>query len=198
MGAEPLIKETTGMDLFDVVEAGLVNQRRIHLIDDIEEHVAAKVARFLDAMSLQSSDEITMLISSAGGSLDAGQAIISAIRNAVGRGVTVTGEVRGYAMSMAAIILQNCTSRFAGADDVIMIHGATSMSGVGDVRNQEADLKQVKRYMDLQAKNLADRNTSDHKKYHDTHYWRDILDDRFPVYLFGDEAYEQGLIDEVI
>lgn len=180
----------------DMIQARLYNERTLVLSGEIEEYEADAMTTFLQTLS-GTKDDITLLITSYGGAVDAGGAIIRAIRHAQANSCKVIGEVRGYAMSMAAVILQACDVRFAAPEDIIMVHGATGQS-VGDIRNQEADVAMTKRLMDIHAKFFAGRSTSEDTKYHDEEYWRKLLDDNFPHYYFGHEALEAGLIDEVI
>jgi ATP-dependent protease ClpP protease subunit len=163
---------------------------------DIDEYYAGKITTRAHTLS-ETKEDIQILITSYGGELYPGGAIIRAIRHAQDKGCAVIGEVRGYAMSMAAIILQSCDVRFASLEDIIMVHGVTSVAE-GSIRNQEADVNMAKKLMDVHADILANRNTSEDEQYHDKKYWRKLLDDNYPHYYFGEEALKIGLIDEVI
>jgi ATP-dependent protease ClpP protease subunit len=138
-----------------------------------------------------------LLITSYGGAVDAGGAIIRAIRYAQEKGCTVVGEVRGYAMSMAVAILQACDVRLAAPEDIVMVHGFTGQT-IGDVRNQDADARMTKQLTTVYAKFYAERSTADDSQYHSIDYWAKLLKDSLPHYYFGHEALEKGLIDEVI
>jgi ATP-dependent Clp protease protease subunit len=179
----------------DLLEARLYNQRTLVLNGEIEEMGAGLLTNQFQTLA-ECGDEITLLITSYGGSVEAGGAIVRAIRHAQSRGCKVVGEVRGYAMSMASIVLQACDLRVATPEDIIMVHGFTGQS-VGDVRNTEADAKLMKSFTEIYAKFYAERSTAEDDKFHDEEYWRKLLKDSMPRYYFGREAYEKGLIDEV-
>ena len=179
-----------------IITAKLYNERTLVLSGEIEEYEADSMTSIFQTLSTTRED-ITLLITSYGGAVDAGGAIIRAIRHAQANGCKVIGEVRGYAMSMAAVILQACDMRFCAPEDIIMVHGVTGQS-IGDIRNQEADVAMTKRLMDIHAKFFAGRSTSEDTKYHDEEYWRKLLDDNLPHYYFGHEALEAGLVDEII
>ena len=187
---------SSDFDFDDHLKAQLYNDRIIAICGDIDEYYAGKVTTRMYTLS-ETKEDIQLLLTSYGGEIDAGGAIIRAIRHAQNKGCTIIGEVRGYAMSMAAVILQVCDVRFASPEDIIMVHGSTSIT-VGSIRNQEADVDLAKKLMDIHAHFFADRNTSDDKEYHKLKYWRKLLDDNYPRYYFGEEALKIGLIDEVI
>ena len=184
------------LNFHDLIEATMYNSRTLVCVGEIEEYGAGQLANQFQTLA-DSGEEITLLITSYGGAVDAGGAIIRAIRYAQNKGCNVIGEVRGYAMSMAAIVLQTCDIRFAAPEDVIMVHGFSGAS-VGDVRNQAEDLRITKRLTDIYGKFFAERSTADDKKYHDEKYWRKLLEDSLPHNYFGHQALEVGLIDEVL
>lgn len=180
----------------DIISTRLFNDRTIIIIGDICEDEVDNDVRKLHTMA-ETEGDILLLITSQGGSAEAGNALIRAIRHAQLKGCHVIGEVRGYAMSMGSIILQACDSRFAAPEDILMIHGGTS-SAIGDIRNQEADIALSRKIMHTYADFIAARNTSKDETFHKSDYWRKLLADNFPHYYFGEEALEFGLIDEVI
>jgi len=187
---------SSDFDLDDYVKAQMYNDRVLMLCGDVDEYYAGKIESRMHTLS-ESKEDIQIFITSFGGELYPTIAIVRAIRQAQLKGCTIIGEVRGYAMSAAAIILQACDMRFASLEDVVMVHGVTSVAE-GSIRNQEADVNMAKKLMDVHADLLSGRNTSDDGKYHDFKYWRKLLDDNYPHYYFGEEARKIGLIDEVI
>ncbi len=184
------------LNFHDLIEATMYNARTLVCVGEIEEYGAGQLANQFQTLS-EEPGEITLLITSYGGAVDAGGAIVRAIRYAQSRGCSVVGEVRGYAMSMAAIILQACDIRFATPEDIVMVHGFSG-AAVGDVRNQAEDLKMTKKLTDIYGKFFAERSTADDAKYHDEAYWRKLLEDSLPHNYFGKEALRVGLIDAVI
>ena len=184
------------LNFYDLIEATMYNARTLVCVGEIEEYGAGQLANQFQTLA-DSGGEITLLITSYGGAVDAGGAILRAIRYAQHKGCTIIGEVRGYAMSMAAIILQQCDLRFAAPEDIVMVHGFSGVA-VGDVRNQAEDLKMTKKLTDIYGKFFADRSTANDKKYHDEKYWRKLLEDSLPHNYFGSEALKVGLIDAII
>ena len=184
------------LNFHDLIEARMFNSRTLVCVGEIEEYGAGQLANQFQTLA-EEPEEITLLITSYGGAVDAGGAILRAIRYAQNAGCNIIGEVRGYAMSMAAIILQQCNLRFAAPEDIIMVHGFAGVS-VGDVRNQAEDLRVTKKLTDIYGKFFADRSTANDKKYHDEKYWRKLLEDSLPHNYFGSEALKLGLIDAII
>ena len=182
--------------LDEYLSARMLERRVIYLNDEIGCYEGANLTRQLELLSTK-VEPVTLLLSSPGGLLDDGFTIIRAIRAAQAKGVKVTGEVRGYAYSMAALILQVCDYRKAAPEDTIMIHGASGIFA-GDIKYRETELDLTKTKMDIQARLIADRNTSDEPTYREIEYWRTVLDDDHPTYFFGKEALEQGLIDAIV
>lgn len=196
-------------NIVDRLDSKLLQECTVILNSDVDEWIAGKLTRIFEtfparaaAMRVLNSErhvnvdplKIRLLISSNGGEIAAGSAIIRAIENAQAAGCHVTGIVRGYAFSMAAIILQACDRRVAGHDDVVMVHGLTGAT-IGDIRNAKADVDMSNRLMDIHARILSERNTSEDPQYKEFSYWRQILDDNLPIYFFGVEAKEAGLTD---
>lgn len=180
----------------DYLKALLFNRRVVIINGEIMEYVAEEMTYTLAALA-ETPEPVTILITSYGGAADAGTAIIRAIRSAQDQGVQMLGEVRGYAMSMAAIILQACDLRYAAPEDIVMVHGFSGVA-VGDIRNQEADVRLVKKLTEIYSEFFAARSTAEDTKYHDVEYWKRLLEDSLPHYYFGHEALEIGLIDSVI
>lgn len=192
-----ILTDLSGMDLFDKVEAELLNTFQVQLVDDVEESSVSKLMRQLELIATKKPAELTFYITSHGGSVDAGVALIRTIEKLKRTNCKVIGEVRGYAMSMGLTILQSCSVRRAGKADVLMVHGVTSTT-TGDIKNQEADLNMTKEYLDWMAELYAQRNTAKDERWHKPTVWRKLFKDETPTYLFGDKALVRGLIDELI
>lgn len=195
-GGASEIVAVTRLNMHDTLRARLFNARTILITGEIDEEMAHEMTEELFVLG-QDPGEVTLLITSYGGLADAGGAIIRAIRTAQRVGCVVTGEVRGYAMSMAALILQTCDVRFVAREDIVMVHGFTGMT-VGDVRNTEADAQMTRRLTKIYSEFMAERNTSEDEKYHNPAYWRAVLEDSKPNYFFGEEALANGLVDSLI
>jgi len=191
------VNDRCSLDLKDTLDMTLMGTTRtIVLNSDVDEYLSGKLTRMFASIA-DVGEPITLLISSHGGELDAGGAIIRAMEDARTRGCSIIGEVRGYAMSMGAMILQRCDQRLASTDDIIMLHGATSVS-IGDIRNQKADLDLTNRMMTDWATYLAERNTSIHEQYRSSEFWLELLKDNTPHYFFGKEALDAGLLDSLV
>lgn len=189
--------DTCGLDLKDLIDLRMLSgTRTIVLNSDVDEYLSGKLTRMFSFIST-TPEPIILLISSHGGEIDAGGSIIRAIEDARERGCSVIGEVRGYAMSMAAFILQHCDARLASPEDILMVHGAT-VATIGDIRNQAADLALTNKMMEQQATFISQRNTSEDEKYRSKEYWLELLKDNTPHYYFGREALEMGLIDHIV
>lgn len=184
------------LNFCDLIEAKLYNTRILVLSGEIEECGAALLTNQFQALA-ETPEEITLLITSYGGQVDAGGAIIRAIRYAQEKDCQVIGEVRGYAMSMGACILQACDIRLAAPEDIVMVHGFVG-TVIGDQRDAKADMQMTEKLTDIYAKFFSGRSTADDTKYHNEGYWRKLLEDSLPHYYFGHEALEVGLIDEVV
>lgn len=192
------VNNTCSLDLKDVIDLQMMKgSRTIVLNSDVDEYLSGKLTRMFDFVANSSDEPITLLISSHGGEIDAGGAIIRAIENAREGGCSIIGEVRGYAMSTGAMILEHCDQRLAAPEDIIMVHGVTTVT-MGDIRNQAADLALTNKMMEQQAAFLAQRNTSVEEKYRSKDFWLEMLKDNTPHYFFGREALEAGLIDQLI
>lgn len=185
------------LPLSEEFDIKLANEERILFLNgDIDEYSAGKFTR-LSLFLRKTPDPVYVIISSVGGRLDCAKSIIRAIGDLRKSGCTVIGEVRGYAMSAGAIILQHCDIRYAGDEDIIMMHGLSSAT-VGDVRDQEEDLKLNKEIISVWADFLMGRNTSELPECKTADFWVKILKDASPKYYLGKEALEKGLIDGLI
>ena len=184
------------LNFCDLIEAKMFNSRVISINGEIEECGAGLMTNQLQVLA-ECNDEITLLITSNGGAVDAGGAIIRAIRYAQEKGCRIIGEVRGYTMSMATIVLQACDVRLAAPEDVIMVHGFSGAS-IGDAREAEANMKLRTKWTEIYSKFYAERSTAEDTQYHNEKYWVKLLKDALPHYMFGYEALEKGLLDAII
>lgn len=176
--------------LSDVLD-NYYNSRTIHLYEHIQPESAANISKLMNSLARRGHDPITLEISSPGGSVTAGHALMDVIRKIRRQGVRVIGVVYGEAASMAPLILQACSKRVASESAIFMVHGLVHFQ-IGDVRNLEAERKMVNNLVDYMAQ-LLGKTT---KKNAD--YWRSILQDATPQYYTAEEALEIGLIDEII
>lgn len=191
------VDEACTLTLAEALDLKLVkDDRTLFINSDIDEYSAGKFTR-LSLVLKKKPEPVHIIISSLGGRVDCAKSIIRAIGDLRDSGCTITGEVRGYAMSAASIILQHCDVRYAGKEDIVMMHGITGVT-FGDVKDQEAELKLRNEIISDWAKFLAERNTSSLPECNDPKFWEGVLKDASPKYYLGETALEKGLIDELI
>ena len=175
----------------------LRDSRILLLTSEIEGGTAHEFIEDINMLLLKESiDPITIIISSPGGNIFNGIAIIRAIRSAQSSGIKVIGEVHGQAMSMAFFILQCCDERRMGSLCTLMAHGVTT-GFCGDMRNVEAEQKLLTFWQRELADLIANRCTADGTEYAESGYWFAILKDNTPQFYDSQESMEMGLIDIV-
>jgi len=171
--------------------------RVILLSGEIDIGAAHEFVEDIKMLLLDDSNEpITIIISSPGGNVFSGVAIIRAIREAQSRGIKIIGDVYGQAMSMAFFILQCCDERRMGSLCTLMAHGITT-GFIGDMRNVEAEQKLLTSWQREIAQLISNRCTSYDTEYTESGYWFAILKDNTPQFYDSHEAKEMGLIDIV-
>ena len=163
----------------------------VTLCGEIDEWLTRKVIYSLYYLHGLGRGEITLAITSAGGSVLDAHGIADTIADVVRRGTRVIGRVHGLAMSAAIFPLLACSTRVASRNAMLMIHGLEGIQ-IADVRNQEADLVANTKLVAIQAEILGSRSNKP------IDYWLPVLKDRLPTYYTATEALEWGLIDEVV
>ena len=168
-------------------------------VGDVDQYMATDLAMDLDFLRFNGNKEVHMYITSPGGDVPAGLAIINVIRDLQAEGVVVTGEVRGEAQSMGFYILQACDFRIMHEGDALMAHGIT-FGFSGDNRNMKAEEKILSYWRDTVAAMVANKIQSVGALDGETaslQYWDSLMEDNIPVYFTAEEALELGLIDEI-
>lgn len=124
MNEEIRVKQLTDESVEYIVDRHFLSNRRIFLFGDIDEESANHVIKQLRYMSDRSKDPIYLYISSVGGSVDDGLAIIDEMAGCQRRGVQVHTVAMGKAYSMAAdiLILGSPECRWATNNTSIMLH----------------------------------------------------------------------------
>ena len=169
----------------------LRQQRKIIISGDIDAGSAHEFISDMEILVSNGTDQITVIISSSGGSAEYGNGYISAIRKAQKQGVKIIGSVYGQATSMAFFILQACDERVMGELDTIMAHGLTATS-VGDMRNREAEDKLLKFFQGEYAKLVSSRCSR-----YNILWWKKLLADNTPKFFNSKESLEIGLVDRI-
>lgn len=173
----------------------LREERLVVISGDIDQPRAHEFIE--DTQLLVMEDEklpITIIISSQGGNVFSGLAIIRAIRMAQQQGIKVIGEVYGHACSMAFFILECCDERVMGKLDIVMAHGVTTGFS-GDIKNLEAETKLLTYWHGEFAELLANRCTGD--SHTEPGAWFEVLRDNTPQWYTAEECLQMGLIDRV-
>lgn len=116
-------------------------QRIIHLNTHVNEESAAAVVAAIIKLSSQSDEDIDLYITSGGGSILSGLAIIDAIRLS---NCHICGVVVGFAASMASVIACSCDETLMTENAYFMLHQASSACE-GKVSDMEEDLAFTKR-----------------------------------------------------
>ncbi len=171
-------------------ETLLTNERKVWLSGTIDEKSAFEVINQLLVMDLDSDDEITLLISSPGGSVDDGLAIYDVIK-------TLKAPVRtvaeGTVASMASIIF---SSGDKGRREVlpsarIMIHDPRIIGNNGVMTTTEA-IELGKHLQETKNKNNSILAENCGKTLEEVN--KDTLVDK---YMSASEAIEYGLADAI-
>ena len=172
----------------------LRDKKRIIVVAEGINSVSAQ--KFVEDILILSDkkEPITIAISSEGGDMYAGLAIIEIICSIQKMGVRVIGRVYGHAQSMAFLILQCCDERIMGKLDILMCHGITA-DAFGDIKDFESRTKLLKKYQSDFAELISKRCTID--EYKDQGVWYGILASNTPQYYDSEECLKIGLIDKV-
>jgi ATP-dependent protease ClpP protease subunit len=163
---------------------------------ELYDSVPDDIERSVLAMLELGNKNITIQISSEGGDVFPGLAIVRVMNKFQKQGVKFTGVVEGYAMSMAFIILQCCDIRIMGKYDVLMCHGASGLT-IGDKKNLEAETKLMNKFQNDFSEMIAKRNTAEEPEYHEQSFWANILDENTPQYYDAQESLNMGIIDKI-
>lgn len=100
-------------------QLALLNQNIINIVGEIDNDTAMEVLESIIQSIAKGSPALKIIITSEGGSLEAGLQIYDIIRQYPGK---TTGIVWGYACSSALIILQACNKRLATQSSYIRMH----------------------------------------------------------------------------
>lgn len=171
------------------LEEGIdVDNRIIHLFDDIEQHTVSKVIKGIQLMLVKNKEmPINIYINSFGGDVYSGFGLFDFIRSL---DVEVHMYVVGTAMSAASIILMSGDYRYMYENSKIMLHSASGgIEGKGfEIINDAEEYKRIHQQM---AEIYASRSNVDYKKW-----MRDLKYEN--LYYRAKEALELGLIDTII
>ena len=181
-------KSADGERAFDIYSR-LLNERIIFLGEDVNEHTAnSVVAQLLHLAYVDPQADISLYISSPGGSVYDGMAIYDTM-NFIKPDVATYGI--GLQASMGAFLLSSGAKgkRFCLPHAKVMIHQPSSGTH-GKVTDMEIDMKETLEVKEMLAKIMA-KNTGQKlakvKSDMERDYW-----------MTPDEAVKYGLIDKVL
>ena len=140
--------------------------------------------------------EVTLHLFSNGGSVDAGLQLghtLQRLRREYGYRVVI--RVTGYTASMGTVLLQFADSRQMDALTMLMLHDIQFSLGFGDTVLNQGRVKKVLFLRNTVAGIYAARNTRQHT---DPAWWLDHYLDAHEHHLTAQEAFDLGLIDEIV
>ena len=151
---------------------------------ELDEKLTSDMIQGLSTLEHDSSDSIKLIINCQGGDQQSGLGIYDYIMHLRSKGIEIHGVVLGHAQSMAAWILQACTTRAAGRSSSIMIHN-------GNRANTEFERKQDSLCRQILLNRIREKNPSFSEAKLKNMLSRD-------TYLSAHEAFDLGLIDQVL
>ncbi len=191
-----------GCPTFDAVSLAEFERRKLRdnrvvlLSGDIDSGGAHVFIEDIEMLALdESREDVIIIITTPGGNVFNGLAIVRAIRRLQKLGIKVIGEVYGQAMSMGFFVLQCCDERRMGSFCTLMCHGITT-GFVGDQRAIEQEQKLIEGWNVELSQLIANRCTAD-GEYKESGYWYEILRDNTPMFYSSTECLKMGLIDLV-
>ena len=167
-------------------------QRTLYIAHEIEEHMALAFQALIHDMCdvEHDPDDITVVINTLGGEVEAGFGIYDAMRAANESGNDVTAVVRGTAMSMGIIILQAAKVRKMTKNSYLMTHKGWGPL-IGNVTELERDVAYFRATEDHCNRVLAARS-----KMTLTEIRKRTAEGNW--YMNAKDALRFGFVDEVI
>ena len=185
----PVVEKTDkyGRQLMDIDSILFAQNRMVFINDPITDELASSVTKQLLYLSTVSSEDITLIINSPGGSVTAGVAIYDTIR---GISCDVSTVCLGMAASMAAFLLASVTKgkRYATPNSEIMIHQV--MGGAsGQAVDVQIAAKRIERMKDNINNLLASFCGQPLEKIR--------VDTDRDYFMSADESVIYGMVDEI-
>jgi ATP-dependent Clp protease protease subunit len=172
------------------VPKGYLRKNILIIKDDINDESVEYVKEAFSMLYLKGSPNITILISSEGGSVDAGLDIVDILSLYPGK---KTAIVIGCASSMAAVILQVCDERKATPHSSILIHHINrrriGLDVLRDKKKTDALLKSMEKSQERLYKILAKKTGRNVKEIR--------VECEKNRHMTVDEAIAFGLLDGV-
>lgn len=187
---EKIVKRLNIDNTTTFIDDGInVDNRIIHLFDDIDAASVGKVVKGIQLMLVKNAElPIEIYINSFGGDPYSSFGLYSFIRSLK---VTVKMFVTGAAMSGASIILMAADERYMYEESVLMLHSVSSGAEGKvylDLVDEVEECKKIhKQLCDIYASRSHIKFTEWNKKIKHN-----------DLYIRADEALEMGLIDKII
>ena len=177
-----------GRSSTDLISYDFFENRRIHLTGEINDALADEIIVQIEYLASKSSEDITIVINSPGGSVTAGFAIYDAMNRC---GCDIRTVCTGIAASMGAFLLSSGTKgkRFCTPMSEVMIH-----QPLGGVQGQASDIQRAAEHIVVvkeRLNNILAKNTGKTVSA----VARDTDRDN---YLSAEEALEYGLVDSLM
>lgn len=147
------VSTTVVLNRKKVIQTLSVNPRRTVTVFGEVNRATEQAAHAITALSKESKEPILLLIDSPGGSVFSGEKVVSAIEASKADVYTVC---IGLCASMAAIIHQYGTKRYATDRSVLMFHDASALIG-GRVSEMLSLLNLIKRKLEKTNRYIANR-----------------------------------------
>jgi ATP-dependent Clp protease protease subunit len=142
----------------DNVQLDLLERNTIYIGGEVDVDMIVYVREAILRLTAKGSPDITLLITSEGGSVDIGLDIYDILEGYSGK---KTAIVFGYAHSMAAIILQACQKRIAKRHARILLHHISktqiSLDALRDQKKTKDIRAELEKSQKLLYKILVDR-----------------------------------------
>ena len=157
------------------------------MVGEVDERMADAYTGFTAAMLKNGEKEVFIMIDSPGGSILDGAVIADTMQHS---GLKTICAVNGLAASMAAILLQYCTERYATSKSLIMFHNASGAMQ-GDFAKMTSRLDALNRYVKLFDIDVAKRmgiSLDELNKKSNNEWWM----------AGGEEALKGKAIDQIV
>ena len=138
---------------------------------------------------LEPGCDITIVFTSPGGDIISGMALFDFLLELREKGHRITAVARGYAASMAGILLQAADHRVIGSQAWLLIHEASfhAAGSMGDVEDTVEWIKRVQeRILDVFAARSSMSKAQIRRRWTRRDWW-----------LSADDALKHGFVDEI-
>ena len=171
------------------------HERVYRFTDTVSDKTAqAAIATLTNWSRLDPACHITIIFTSPGGDVIAGMALFDFLVELREKGHYITGVCRGYAASMAGILLQACDKRIVGKQSWVLIHEISGgmMGSYGELEDRMNWVKRVQEsILDLFAERAAAAGSTKTRKDFKREW------ERTDWWLSASDCMEWGVADEI-